>query len=121
MTRTKLKPSDPLVVGKLFIYPGAYRGWEPQMGIAVWCPWCKAEHIHGWDHLSHRSDHVEHRVADCHGGVSPFERGGYYIGLDAGHAEHNRGVIGEFKQLTSEWGEHHVAVAANSLAGAHRQ
>jgi hypothetical protein len=46
--------------------------------IAVWCPYCRKYHIHGWDHAKRADTDAEHRCAHCNDG-SPFRNGGYYI------------------------------------------
>ena len=48
--------------------------------IAVWCPYCRKYHLHGWDHDKHKDTDAEHRCAHCNPG-SPFEDGGYYIAV----------------------------------------
>jgi hypothetical protein len=48
--------------------------------IAVWCPFCRTYHHHGWDHGRSNDTNAEHRCAHCNSG-SPFLDGGYYIAL----------------------------------------
>lgn len=45
--------------------------------IAVWCPFCKRFHTHGWD-PANDGRYAEHRTAHC-SDDSPFHVGGYYI------------------------------------------
>ena len=45
--------------------------------IAVWCPFCRKYHIHGWD--GRTDSDASHRVAHCGISESPFDDGGYYI------------------------------------------
>lgn len=55
--------------------------------IAVWCPYCRQLHMHGWSHLETKlyqhKKNGSHRVAHCSqtlgGENSPFREGGYYI------------------------------------------
>lgn len=67
-------------------------GWQRQTcQLAVWCPWCRAFHWHGWD-PAYDGRHAEHRVAHCHDEASPFQRTGYYISVlrrcDPGFSAH---------------------------------
>lgn len=50
------------------------RGFVVGKQLVVFCPYCDAWHIHGWN-----PDSVarEHRVAHC--AASPFGSGGYYV------------------------------------------
>ena len=45
--------------------------------IAVWCPYCRKYHLHGWDHAKSDTD-AEHRCAHCVP-ESPLFDNGYYI------------------------------------------
>jgi hypothetical protein len=55
--------------------------------IAVWCPYCRRYHFHGWDHDNRKDREVSHRCAHCSEPVydpkteSPFRKGGYWIAL----------------------------------------
>jgi hypothetical protein len=61
------KRATPLLVGRR-------RG---ECCIAVWCPFCRKYHEHGWDpEYAHAA---EHRGAHCRDKNSPFHEGGYYI------------------------------------------
>ena len=78
MTSRSLKPDQPLLVGHLFVsdnFPN-----EPVLLIAVWCPYCKTTHVHGWGDYD-PLNYVSHREAHC-GGSSPFMQSGYFIGID---------------------------------------
>lgn len=61
--------------------------------IAIYCPYCKKEHFHGWPDRTTDSEHLEHRLCHCvnmpdHPRTeSPFMRRGYMIGIDP--AAHN--------------------------------
>jgi hypothetical protein len=48
--------------------------------VAVWCPYCKRHHYHGWSPDAADND-ASHRVAHC-GGDSLFKTGGYYITIE---------------------------------------
>jgi hypothetical protein len=48
--------------------------------VAVWCPYCKRHHFHGWDHDAADND-ASHRGAHCDND-SPFKAGGYYITIE---------------------------------------
>lgn len=48
--------------------------------IDVWCPWCEAQHRHGWDPgLPPRA--IRHLGAHCSSTSSPFTSGLYLIGV----------------------------------------
>ncbi len=59
--------------------------------IAVWCPFCREFHHHGWN-PAYDGRHAEHRVAHCHSDDSPFNGTGYFITVlrrcDPGFAAH---------------------------------
>ena len=59
--------------------------------LAVWCPFCRDLHFHGWD-PAYDGRHAEHRVAHCHDDASPFQRTGYFISVlrrcDPGFSAH---------------------------------
>jgi hypothetical protein len=59
--------------------------------LAVWCPWCRAWHYHGWD-PANDGRHAEHRSAHCHDEDSPFHKTGYHISVlrrcDPGYSAH---------------------------------
>lgn len=75
--------------------------WQDQPGdpahevryalIAVWCPFCASNHIHGWNPANNGSV-VTHRVAHCSDHRSSFYEGGYYISTvlkgEPGYSEH---------------------------------
>jgi hypothetical protein len=65
------KAAIPLLVGRLH---------NKGTGIAVWCPYCKTTHEHGWNPANKPND-VERRSAHCIDRVSPFNETGYFIGL----------------------------------------
>jgi hypothetical protein len=48
--------------------------------ISVWCPFCREQHLHGWD-PGYGSTHAEHRTAHCSNAESPFKETGYYISV----------------------------------------
>lgn len=65
-------------------------GWQRRMTqLAVWCPFCRRVHLHGWD-PANDGRHAEHRVAHCVNG--PFTETGYYISTlrktDPGYEAH---------------------------------
>jgi len=62
------KAATPLLVGEVYA----------TNQIAVWCPYCKKHHIHGWNPKEHKSGDAEHRVAHCFED-SPFHATGYFI------------------------------------------
>lgn len=66
------KQATPMLVGYKFTTRGVDQ-------IAVWCPYCRVWHVHGWD--GHADTDTGHRVAHCLDG-SPFRKGGYYIALE---------------------------------------
>jgi hypothetical protein len=45
--------------------------------IAVWCPYCRKYHLHGWDHKLRKDTDVEHRASHCNPGTPLWK--GYYI------------------------------------------
>src|SRR5690349_12384657 len=97
-TRRSLKPTDPLLVGRLRLgFEGFPR--RPHLSLDVWCPYCKREHHHGWG-PENRPDGVEHRAAHCAG--DPFGIAGYFIGLDPSARDHNRRVAVEYKAALLE-------------------
>jgi hypothetical protein len=49
--------------------------------IAVWCPYCKMYHNHGWDFENEPHLDAQHRMAHCAEG-SPFKPGGYFIAYE---------------------------------------
>jgi hypothetical protein len=59
--------------------------------LAVWCPFCRDWHYHGWD-PAYDGRHATHRVAHCHSKDSPFHATGYYISVlrlcDPGYGSH---------------------------------
>ena len=64
------------------------RGWlhgrihpDGSAQVAVWCPYCRRLHLHGWDTTAHNRGRAEHRVAHCCNDASPFRADGYWIGL----------------------------------------
>ncbi|MBN2427885.1 MAG: hypothetical protein JXK94_06095 [Deltaproteobacteria bacterium] len=71
----------PLLIGRLY---------ADGHGISVWCPYCKDTHEHGWN-PKERSDEVEHRHAHCTDRKSPFNDGGYWIGIDPREAKKGGG------------------------------
>jgi hypothetical protein len=95
--RHGLKPTEPLLVGRLYIYQD-----RKGVGVEVWCPYCKATHAHGWLGLGERparSNAVSHRCAHCHVKESPFKNRGYWIGLDPSHSTYNRRILRQFANL----------------------
>jgi len=46
--------------------------------IAVWCPYCRDYHFHGWNHLD-KDCITTHRRAHCTDSASPFKKEGYLI------------------------------------------
>ncbi|WP_422930877.1 hypothetical protein [Singulisphaera sp. PoT] len=96
MTRRSLKPNDILLAGRMVILESS----PPHLGIIVWCPFCKGDHLHSWPAPPFRSDKVAHRVSHCWGKVHPS---GYYIGLDPSRTDHNREVIKHFKLSLARW------------------
>lgn len=101
-TSRGLKPTEPLLVGKLFLYPLAKLNAQPSLGLEVWCPYCKASHEHEWS-AGFRPVTVTHRTAHCHVAGSPFKQGGYYIGADPQHKEHNRAVLAKHNDLANRY------------------
>lgn len=49
--------------------------------IAVWCPYCKTHHLHGWGDDVKDQD-VSERGAHCDNPDSPFYRKVYYITVE---------------------------------------
>src|SRR4051812_16354405 len=99
-TRRNLAPDQPLLVGRLTAPDGPSR---PTLGIAVWCPWCKRHHHHGWtstDRLA--SAEVAYRAAHC-GEGSPLRATGYWIGLDPAAAAENRRAFAEYRAMVEAW------------------
>jgi hypothetical protein len=101
MTRRSLSPANPLLVGPLSARRVSPAG-QPYVAIAVWCPYCKRRHEHGWDPESRRSHAVSHRAAHCDDG-SPLCGGGYFIGPDPAHAAANRAALDEFDADMRRW------------------
>lgn len=95
MTRRKLEPGQPLLVGRLFVRG---RGLRSSLGLEVWCPYCKTSHVHGWDDPPFRSDLVSHREAHCTPGSPLYDRG-YHVGLDPSHHAHNRATLDRLLNL----------------------
>jgi hypothetical protein len=65
-------------------------GWQRREAqLAVWCPFCKRFHFHGWDPADNASV-KSHRVAHCADG--PFRDGGYCVSVwrvtDPDHKSH---------------------------------
>jgi len=86
ITRTNNSETKPLLRGTLVSVGDT---WWPGPGddeehrsctIAVWCPWCKRFHTHGWD-PAEDARVASHRVAHCHDPASPFDDGGYFISV----------------------------------------
>jgi len=59
--------------------------------LAVWCPYCRSMHYHGWDPADD-GKHASHRAAHCTDDDSPFRKTGYYISVlrrsDPGFSAH---------------------------------
>ena len=49
--------------------------------IAVWCPYCRKHHYHGWDHIQDKDADASHRCAHC-SPESPLFDSGYYITIE---------------------------------------
>ena len=96
-TRRGLPHDAPLLVGRLILTITPRRPLV--LTLAVWCPWCKREHFHGWPDAA-RLDGVTHRVAHC--ADSPLRADGYFIGLDAARAAEHRKTLVEFRRLNCE-------------------
>lgn len=99
-TRRSLKPDQPLLVGRLVRTTG-YRG-RPELGLDVWCPFCKRDHNHGWEDPPFRLDEVSHRVAHCDAS-SPLYQAGYWVGLDPAAGAHNRKLKAEVAKARIDW------------------
>lgn len=104
--------TDELVTlaGKLAILPGS-RSIPPQMELAVYCPWCRRHHHHGWGD-DPRLGTVEHRHAHCtdrYAGKrrervdSPFHESGYLIACEPLHERHNVAVYREYIGRLLRW------------------
>jgi hypothetical protein len=109
-TRRSLKPTDALLVGRLYAYrqarsrsPG--RIGRPALGIKVWCPFCKTTHVHGFEDPPFRMDAVSHRAAHCISPGSPLKRAGYFVGLDPASKVHNLEVAREHGEQMAEYAE----------------
>jgi len=56
--------------------------------IAIYCPYCRCNHYHGWPSRSLDPDRLEHCFSHCHGTRrrlakdSPYKEKGYLIGID---------------------------------------
>lgn len=56
--------------------------------IAIYCPFCRCNHFHGWPDRTTDPAHLEHRICHCHDKPnrrhteSPFYGRGYMIGID---------------------------------------
>jgi hypothetical protein len=110
--RRSLSPTDALLVGLLSLHRPAARTARPYLVIAVWCPWCKRLHEHGWPNPPFRGDVVTHRVAHC--GDGPLaDAGGYFIGLDPAAQEHNREVA---RQAAAALARHLARLEADAAA-----
>ena len=99
-TRRSLKPSDVLLVGRLYLVRGA--GEAPRLGLRVWCPYCKRHHDHGLLESLPKSAAVEHHHAHCNRG-SPLLGQGYYIGLDSEMRKINREELAKFSRELAAW------------------
>jgi len=59
--------------------------------IAVYCPYCRCDHYHGWPIREEDFNHMEHRVCHCHDTPhrlkkdSPYSDPGYLIGIIPEH------------------------------------
>jgi hypothetical protein len=113
--RRSLKPSQPLLVGRLVLSPGS-RLRRPQLSIEVWCPSCKITHQHGWADPPFASDAVSHAVAHCGTAESPYYESGYFTGLDPSHAEHNRKLAHAAADAIVRWevGQETASAMGNS-------
>lgn len=64
---------------------------QPYCTVAVWCPYCRDLHYHGW-HPEHDGRHAEHRTAHCTFAESPFNETGYWISTvrtgEPGYSDH---------------------------------
>ncbi len=98
--RRWLAAEDALLVGRVRV--SAAPGQRPILLIAVWCPYCKRTHEHGWPEPPFRADHVEHRVAHC-GDKSPLNRRGYYIGLDPAARKDTASVAEDYSSAVTAW------------------
>lgn len=80
------KGAWPLLVGLTKANPDDKDGTSDMCLITVWCPYCKVYHQHGFE-KNGPADRVSHRLAHCPDAcgklqVSPFRKGGYFIGID---------------------------------------
>ena len=84
--QTNNREARPLLRGTLVSiapdwFPGPSENEERQICvIAVWCPYCRRHHFHGWD-PANDGRVAEHRNSHCHDPDSLFYRGGYYISV----------------------------------------
>lgn len=63
--------------------------------LAVYCPYCRTNHFHGWPESITNPGHLEHRICHCCDTLrrrakdSPYREHGYLIGI-AQDREHSK-------------------------------
>ena len=84
--------------------------------LAVWCPWCKRYHYHGWD-PANNAGHAEHRCAHCSDG-SPFRETGYFVSVfRKSDPEAKAHVVPPGKAIVRKAIERHLPPTPTTLLG----
>ena len=61
-------------------------GQKDYVQIAVWCPFCKRRHLHGW-HRTNPIQRLEHRIQHCD--KEAYFPAGYFIGIDPNYKKYS--------------------------------